>query len=136
MEVCNCERSYSNYKIVETTAKYSVSNCKPNNCVNIVAATIADFFQCVWIDPNRIFNQNQSEWIQGRKYFGARSTTIESRILGVLKFASEARDENGSAKRANFLKIKYFEEAFRIVKISYMTISIYKCTSKVQLLFK
>ena len=32
----------------------------------------------------------------------ARSVTIESRALGVLKLASEARDENVPAKRADF----------------------------------
>ena len=33
---------------------------------------------------------------------GARSATIESRALGALKLAREARDENVPAKRANF----------------------------------
>ena len=33
----------------------------------------------------------------------ARSATIESRALGALKLASEARDENVPAKRADFL---------------------------------
>ena len=32
------------------------------------------------------------------------SATIELRALGALKFASEARDENVPAKRADFLK--------------------------------
>ena len=34
---------------------------------------------------------------------GARSVTIKSRALGALKLASEARDENVPAKRADFL---------------------------------
>ena len=34
----------------------------------------------------------------------ARSATIESRALGALKLAREARDENMPAKRADFLK--------------------------------
>ena len=33
----------------------------------------------------------------------ARSATIESRALGALKLASEARNENVPAKRADFL---------------------------------
>ena len=33
---------------------------------------------------------------------GARSATIKLRVLGVLKRASEARDENVPAKRADF----------------------------------
>ena len=37
------------------------------------------------------------------EYYGARSATIESRALGALKLASEARDENVPAKRADFL---------------------------------
>ena len=36
------------------------------------------------------------------EYYGARSVTIESRALGALKLASEARDENVPAKRADF----------------------------------
>ena len=48
LEVCNCKRSYSNYKIVGPTVKYITSICKPNNYVNIVATTIADFFQCMY----------------------------------------------------------------------------------------
>ena len=36
------------------------------------------------------------------KNSGARSATIESRALGALKLASEARDENVPAKRADF----------------------------------
>ena len=35
--------------------------------------------------------------------FRTRSATIESRALGALKLASEARDENVPAKRADFL---------------------------------
>ena len=34
---------------------------------------------------------------------GARSATIKSRALGALKLASEARDDNVPAKRADFL---------------------------------
>ena len=37
---------------------------------------------------------------------GARSATIESRALGALKRAREARDENVPAKRADFLIYK------------------------------
>ena len=37
----------------------------------------------------------------------ARSAKIEPRALGTLKLASEARDENVPAKRADFLM--YFE---------------------------
>ena len=33
---------------------------------------------------------------------GARSATIKSRAIGALKLASEARDENVPAKRADF----------------------------------
>ena len=36
---------------------------------------------------------------------GARSATIKSRAPGALKLASEARDENMPAKRADFFKI-------------------------------
>ena len=39
---------------------------------------------------------------------GARSATIESRALGALKLASEARDENVPAERADFLLYFYF----------------------------
>ena len=35
-----------------------------------------------------------------------RSATIESRALGSLKLASEARDENVPAKRADFFSIR------------------------------
>ena len=37
---------------------------------------------------------------------GARSATIESRALGALKLASEARNENAPAKRADFFYYK------------------------------
>ena len=37
---------------------------------------------------------------------GARSATIELRALGALKLASEARDENVPAKRADFFIIE------------------------------
>ena len=36
------------------------------------------------------------------EYHGARSATIKSRAQGALKLASEARDENVPAKRADF----------------------------------
>ena len=36
----------------------------------------------------------------------ARSATIESRARGALKLASEARDENVPAKRADFFRSK------------------------------
>ena len=36
------------------------------------------------------------------KNYGARSATIESRAVGALKLASEARNENVPAKRADF----------------------------------
>ena len=36
---------------------------------------------------------------------GARSATIESRALGALKLASEARNENVPAKRADFFNL-------------------------------
>ena len=36
----------------------------------------------------------------------ARSAKIKSRALGALKLASEARDENVPAKRADFLSFK------------------------------
>ena len=39
------------------------------------------------------------------KNSGARSATIELRALGALKLASEARDENVPAKRADFLNL-------------------------------
>ena len=38
------------------------------------------------------------------KNSGARSATIESRALGALKLASEARNENVPAKRADFFE--------------------------------
>ena len=38
---------------------------------------------------------------------GARSATIKSRALGALKLASEARDENVPAKRADFSNYSY-----------------------------
>ena len=41
------------------------------------------------------------------EYHGARSATIKSRALGALKLASEARDENVPAKRADFLIFVY-----------------------------
>ena len=41
---------------------------------------------------------------------GARSATIESRALGALKLASEARDENVPAKRADFFQCSNFEK--------------------------
>ena len=44
------------------------------------------------------------------KNSAARSATIESRALGALKLASEARDENVPAKRADFFI--YFRENF------------------------
>ena len=36
----------------------------------------------------------------------ARSATIESRALGALKLAREARDENVPAKRADFFYVE------------------------------
>ena len=39
------------------------------------------------------------------KNSGARSATIESRALGALKLAREARDENVPAKRADFFNL-------------------------------
>ena len=36
------------------------------------------------------------------EYYGARSAMIKLRALGALKLASEARDENVPAKRADF----------------------------------
>ena len=36
------------------------------------------------------------------EYYGARSATIESRALGALKLASEARNENVPAKAGRF----------------------------------
>ena len=36
----------------------------------------------------------------------ARSATIESRVLGVLKLAREARNENVLAKRADFFLLR------------------------------
>ena len=50
--------------------------------------------------------QDRARSARSRKN-GARSATIESRALGALKFASEARDENVPAKRADFLKRTY-----------------------------
>ena len=41
------------------------------------------------------------------EYYGARSVTIESRALGVLKLAREARKENVPAKRADFFIFVY-----------------------------
>ena len=39
----------------------------------------------------------------------ARSATIESRALGALKLAREARDENVPAKRADFSLVQNFD---------------------------
>ena len=47
--------------------------------------------------------QDRARSARSRKN-GARSATIKSRALGALKLASEARDENVPAKRADFLK--------------------------------
>ena len=43
------------------------------------------------------------------KNSGARSATIESRALGALKLASEARNENVPAKRADFFSFSISE---------------------------
>ena len=43
----------------------------------------------------------------------ARSATIESRTLGALKLASEARDENVPARRADFFFFFDEEEKWR-----------------------
>ena len=45
--------------------------------------------------------QDRARSARSRKN-GARSATTESRALGALKLASEARDENVPAKRADF----------------------------------
>ena len=45
--------------------------------------------------------QDRARSVRFRKN-GARSATIESRALGALKLASEARNENVPAKRADF----------------------------------
>ena len=45
--------------------------------------------------------QDRARSARSRKN-GARSATIESRTLGALKLASEARNENVPAKRADF----------------------------------
>ena len=47
--------------------------------------------------------QDRARSARSRKN-GPRSVTIESRALGALKLASEARDENVPAKQADFLK--------------------------------
>ena len=47
--------------------------------------------------------QDRARSARSRKN-GARSATIESRALGALKLASEGRDENVPAKRADFFK--------------------------------
>ena len=45
--------------------------------------------------------QDRARSARSRKN-GARSATIESRVLGALKLVSEARNENVLAKRADF----------------------------------
>ena len=45
--------------------------------------------------------QDRARSARSRKN-GARSPTIESRAVGALKLARKARDENVSAKRADF----------------------------------
>ena len=45
--------------------------------------------------------QDRAQSARSRKN-GARSATIELRALGALKLASEARNENVPAKRADF----------------------------------
>ena len=47
--------------------------------------------------------QHRARSARSRKN-GARSATIKSRALGALKLASEARDENVPAKRADFFE--------------------------------
>ena len=53
----------------------------------------------------------------------ARSATIKSRALGALKLASEARDENVPAKRADFLisvdLVMFFIILIKIISRSY-----------------
>ena len=48
--------------------------------------------------------QDRARSARSRKN-GARSVTIESRALGALKLASEARNENVPAKRADFFNV-------------------------------
>ena len=51
--------------------------------------------------------QDRARSARSRKN-GARSAMIKSRALGALKLASEARDENVPAKRADFFICFYF----------------------------
>ena len=53
-------------------------------------------------------SQDRARSARSRKN-GARSATIESRALGALKLASEARNENVPANRADFLFYFYFQ---------------------------
>ena len=50
--------------------------------------------------------QDRARSARSRKN-GARSATIESRALGAIKLASEARNENVPAKRADFFHSYY-----------------------------
>ena len=67
--------------------------------------------------------QDQARSARSRKN-GARSATIESRALGALKLAREARDENVPAKRADFFILYYFICNFFSVMFSYFPYSI------------
>ena len=59
--------------------------------------------------------QDRARRARSRKN-GARSATIESRALGALKLAREARDENVPAKRAHFLNMVYAVKEFLVSK--------------------
>ena len=57
---------------------------------------------------------------------GARSATIKSRALGALKLASESRDENVPAKRADFfvyINVTLIEtkKAFQTIYLSFLS---------------
>ena len=64
--------------------------------------------------------QDRARSARSRKN-GARSATIESRVLGALKLASEARNENVPAKRADFfiLFLQNFVEISMMHVINY-----------------
>ena len=60
--------------------------------------------------------QDRARIARSRKN-GGRSATIESRALGALKLASEARNENVPAKRADFFYYFKLKNLIRIRRI-------------------
>ena len=81
--------------------------------------------------------QDRARSARSRKN-GARSATIESRALGALKLASEARNENVPAKRADFFPcffikpanlLEYFVGEFLPVKLQLLNKTLLLCAN-------